>query len=484
MIPPPTTTVSNRSTTRTIGSAAVSGAIYLRARLARSRLYLILEARPRGNDPSSLLDAALRGGVDVVQLREKELRDDDLVRAAEPFRRACDAHGALFVLNDRPDLVGRASADGVHVGQGDVSLADARRAVGEDRLVGLSASTPEELRGDPDYFGVGAVYGTPTKPDAGAGGLELVRAARDTLRVPWFAIGGVDAETVADVAGSGAPGVAVVRAVRDAEDPEAAARALRSALPTTDAVVVRGDAVLLPQIEWLSGTWAPGQRPVAPHTHAAHTDTFYVLDGTMEFRLGDGTVRVPAGSFVAAPPLIVHGFRNPGDVDAPFLNLHAPGKWARGRAQGLPQEDYDMFGPDRASPGGRPSVSAPGDGDRLAKPHRLALVKASYPDLDVLEYFVDDEYDGASRHVHLLHADCFHVFEGALEFRVDGKDVRADAGTSVIVPPGVPHEFTSAGRARFLNVHAPSFGFADYLRKVDAGESVDAAAHDMYELPE
>jgi thiamine-phosphate pyrophosphorylase len=437
-----------------------------RARLARSRLYLVVEARPQGNDPSALLDAALRGGVDVVQLRDKTLRDDDLVRAAEPFRRACDTYGALFVLNDRPDLVEPAGADGVHVGQDDASLADARRTVGGERLVGLSASTREELGGDPDYFGVGAVYGTPTKPDAGAGGLELVRAARDTLRVPWFAIGGVDAHTIADVAGSGAYGVAVVRAIRDAEDPEAAARALRSVLPPTDAVVVRGEEVLLPQIEWLFGTWAPGQRPVAPHTHAAHTDLFYVLEGTMEFRLGDGTVRVPAGSCIAAPPLLVHGFRNPGDADAPFLNLHAPGVWARSRAHGLPPEDYDTFGQDRASANARPSV------------------RAQHSHLDVLEYFVDGEYDGASLHVHLRHADCFHVLEGILEFRVDGVSVRAEVGTSVIVPPGVPHEFTSVGPARFLNVHAPSFGFVEYLRKVDAGERVDAAAHDVYPLPE
>ena len=455
-----------------------------RARLARSRLYLVIEARPEGLDPSPLLDGALRGGVDVVQLRDKELRDDDLVRAAQAFRRACDAHGALFVLNDRPDLVERAGADGVHVGQGDASLADARRAVGDDRLVGLSASSREELRGGPDYFGVGAVHGTPTKPDAAAGGLELVRAARDTLRVPWFAIGGIDAHTIADVAGSGAYGVAVVRAVRDAADPEAAARALRRVLPTTDAVAVRGEEVLLPQIDWLFGTWAPGEGPVAPHTHAAHTDLFYVLDGTMEFRLGDGTVRVPAGSCVAAPPLLVHGFRNPGDTPAPLLNLHAPGVWARSRAHGLPPEHYDTFGPDRASAEPRPSVSAPGDGERLAKDHRLALVKAQHSDLDLLEYFVDGEYDGASRHVHLRHADCFHVLEGALEFRLDGETVRAEAGTSVVVPPGVPHEFTSAGSARFLNVHAPSFGFVEYLRKVDAGEIVDAAVHDVYDFPE
>ena len=193
-----------------------------RERLARARLYLVLD----GGD-AAVLGPALRGGVDVVQLRDKELRVDDLIRAAGPFRRACDEHGALFILNDRPDLVGACDADGVHVGQGDATLEEARRTVGPDRLVGLSASIAEELDAEPDYFGVGAVFGTPTKADAVAGGLELVRAAAARLTIPWFAIGGIDLSNVAEVAAAGAPGVAVVRAIRDADDPEEAARRLR-----------------------------------------------------------------------------------------------------------------------------------------------------------------------------------------------------------------------------------------------------------------
>jgi thiamine-phosphate pyrophosphorylase len=205
-----------------------------RERLACARLYLVLEARPHEEDPASLLDAALRGGVDVVQLRDKDLPDDALVGAAAVFRRACDAHGALFVLNDRPDLVEAAAADGVHVGQSDTPAALARAAVGPERLVGLSVSSRAELAGaagaDVDYLGVGAVFGTPTKPEAESGGLELVRAAAERVRVPWFAIGGVDLDNAAEVAAAGAPGIAVVRAIRDAADPEAAARALRAAL--------------------------------------------------------------------------------------------------------------------------------------------------------------------------------------------------------------------------------------------------------------
>jgi mannose-6-phosphate isomerase-like protein (cupin superfamily) len=191
---------------------------------------------------------------------------------------------------------------------------------------------------------------------------------------------------------------------------------------------------------------------------------------------------VPAGSCVAAPPRLVHGFRNPADEDVRYLNLHAPGVWARGRAHGLAPEEFDTFGPDRASTEARPVVSAPGDGDRISKPHRLALVKVERPELDVLEYFVDAAYDGARAHVHLRHADCFHVLEGALELRAGGEAIRAEAGTTVVVPPGVVHEFTSDGRARFLNVHAPSCGFAEYLRRQDAGEEFDATRYDVVDL--
>lgn len=202
-----------------------------RERLARSRLYLVLEARPHGADPRPLLDAALRGGVDVVQLRDKELADQALVAAADPFRTACEEHGALFVLNDRPDLVEECGADGAHVGRSDMPIEDARALVGPDRLIGTSASTAAELAavGGADYVGVTA-FATPTKEDAVAGGLELLGDAARSLDVPWFAIGGVELSTIGDVLAAGAPGVAVVRAIRDADDPETAARLLRSAL--------------------------------------------------------------------------------------------------------------------------------------------------------------------------------------------------------------------------------------------------------------
>jgi thiamine-phosphate pyrophosphorylase len=205
--------------------------MFVRDRLFRSRLYLVLEARPHDEDPRPLLDAALQGGVDIVQLREKELDDEALIHAAEPFRAACKEHGALFVLNDRPGLVEACGADGVHVGRSDVPVQEARALVGPDRLIGVSASTPTELRdvAGADYVGVTA-FATPTKEDAVAGGLGLLRVAAQTLTVPWFAIGGIELSNVAAVVAAGAPGVAVVRAIRDADDPEMAARMLRAAL--------------------------------------------------------------------------------------------------------------------------------------------------------------------------------------------------------------------------------------------------------------
>jgi thiamine-phosphate pyrophosphorylase len=200
--------------------------MFVRDRLSGSRLYLVLA----GTD-AHVLEPALRGGVDIVQLRDKELPDDELVAAAEPFRAACEEHGALFVLNDRPDLVEVCGAHGVHVGRSDLPVAEARALVGSERLVGISVSTVDEL-GDvagADYVGVTA-FATPTKADAVAGGFDLLRLSAETLTVPWFAIGGVDLSNVAEVTTAGAPGVAVVRAIRDAADPEAATRELRAAL--------------------------------------------------------------------------------------------------------------------------------------------------------------------------------------------------------------------------------------------------------------
>jgi thiamine-phosphate pyrophosphorylase len=210
-----------------------------RARLRDARLYLVCGAAGDGRgDLGAFLDAALRGGVDVIQLREKDpaFGDEALLAAARVFRAAADAHGALFVLNDRPDLAAAAQADGVHVGQDDMPVADARALVGEDVLLGRSTHTPAQVDdaavADVDYFAVGPVHATPTKPGRPAVGLELIRHAASAPRaVPWFAIGGIDPSNVGAVTQAGATRIVVVRALTEASDPEATARALRGALP-------------------------------------------------------------------------------------------------------------------------------------------------------------------------------------------------------------------------------------------------------------
>jgi thiamine-phosphate pyrophosphorylase len=196
-----------------------------RRRLEEARLYLVTDARP-----AAFLDAVLAAGVDVLQLREKNAADRAVLEAAQLFRRACDAHGALFVLNDRPDLAAQADADGVHVGQDDAAVEEARRLVGPDVLVGLSTHSREQIAAADgvDYVAVGPVWATPTKPGRPAVGLELVAAACELARTPFFAIGGIDETNAAEVVATGARRIAVVRAIRDAPDPAAAARALRA----------------------------------------------------------------------------------------------------------------------------------------------------------------------------------------------------------------------------------------------------------------
>jgi len=205
-----------------------------RRRLQSARLYLIC-----GAQDDHFIDSALRGGADIVQLRCKGADDDQIVAMGRRFARLCAARGALFILNDRPDLVADAGADGAHVGQDDMQVSRARRLVGPQRLVGLSTHTPAQIdsttrsgENRPDYIGVGPVYATPTKAGREAVGTDLVRYASRRARVPFFAIGGIDERTVGDVVAAGARRIAVVRALVGAADPETAARRLRSALGT------------------------------------------------------------------------------------------------------------------------------------------------------------------------------------------------------------------------------------------------------------
>ena len=208
-----------------------------RERLRRARLYFVTDVRPGLRE---LLAAALAGGVDMVQLRDKTASDAELVEAARVFRSACDEHGALFWLNDRPDLVGACGADGVHVGQDDAAPEAVRSEVGDDVLIGLSTHSRSQLddalaAGVADQLSVGPVWETPTKEGRPAAGLDYVRYAAGVAGDrPWFAIGGIDLDNVREVIAAGATRIVVVRAICDAPDPRAAASALREALEEAD----------------------------------------------------------------------------------------------------------------------------------------------------------------------------------------------------------------------------------------------------------
>jgi thiamine-phosphate pyrophosphorylase len=205
-----------------------------RERLRTARLYFVCEAQPRGEDPEALLRAALGGGVDIVQLREKELGRAQVERSAQTYRRLCDTHSALFIVNDDPELAAACGADGVHIGQDDASPAAAREILGPEAIIGLSTHSEEQIAAaaeEPvDYISVGPVWETPTKEGRPGVGLELVAyAAARGIDKPFFAIGGIEPSNAGQVVEAGAGRLGVVRSIRDAADPAAAAASLREA---------------------------------------------------------------------------------------------------------------------------------------------------------------------------------------------------------------------------------------------------------------
>jgi thiamine-phosphate pyrophosphorylase len=213
-------------------------------RLAEARLYLCTDARRERGDLAEFADAALAGGVDIIQLRDKgsagEQRFGPLqaraeLEALEVLADAARRHGALLAVNDRADIARAAGADVLHLGQDDLPLIVARDIVAPGSLIGRSTHDAEQARAalteDVDYFCVGPCWPTPTKPGRPAPGLDLVRTVSSThTDKPWFAIGGIDLQRLPEVLDAGARRVVVVRAVAAAEDPFAAARDLSAAL--------------------------------------------------------------------------------------------------------------------------------------------------------------------------------------------------------------------------------------------------------------
>lgn len=214
--------------------------------MSAASLYLCTDARRERGDLAEFADAALAGGVDLIQLRDKgspgeqrfgplEARDE--LEALSVLADAARRHDALLAVNDRADVALAAGADVLHLGQDDLPLPVARRIVGDEVLIGRSTHDIEQVRTaiadrDVDYFCVGPCWPTPTKPGRPAPGLDLVRAAADEgTGKPWFAIGGIDEQRLPEVVAAGARRIVVVRAITAADDPEAAARRLKAMLP-------------------------------------------------------------------------------------------------------------------------------------------------------------------------------------------------------------------------------------------------------------
>jgi thiamine-phosphate pyrophosphorylase len=208
-----------------------------RALLDAARLYLVCSASPNGRELPTLLRAAIAGGVDVVQLREKHMPDEELASVAKAARVLCEGLGVLLIVNDRPWVAREGRAHGIHVGQDDIPAAEVRELVGPDMLIGLSTHSQEQIdavdAGVVDYLGVGPIHETPTKLGRPAVGVELIRYAAAYAPVAFFAIGGLHAGNLGQALDAGAKRVCVLRAIADADDPERAARTLRDGLDAT-----------------------------------------------------------------------------------------------------------------------------------------------------------------------------------------------------------------------------------------------------------
>lgn len=202
--------------------------------LKQARLYLVAGHRMEAGLLAEAVPELAAAGVDIVQLREKEMEAGDLLRVAEPVAEACLAAGVPFIINDRPDIAMSLWADGVHLGTNDLPTRYARRILGS-AIVGRSTHSVEDIteavtNQDPDYIAVGPVHETPTKPGRPAAGIDLIRHAAGRVNLPWFAIGGIDESTLDDVMEAGARRIVVVRVITESDEPAEVASRLKQRL--------------------------------------------------------------------------------------------------------------------------------------------------------------------------------------------------------------------------------------------------------------
>ena len=200
------------------------------------RLYLVTPGRIRAGVLADLLPELVAAGVDIVQLREKEAEAGDVMRIGAPLLAACREARVPLIINDRPDVALALGADGVHLGQNDLSAGVARQILGPGAIVGRSTHATEEVNAELDspdsldYIAVGPVNPTPTKPGRPGTGPGLVEYAAGRVKLPWFVTGGMDPETLPDVLELGARRIVVVRAITEAIDPVKVTAQLRELL--------------------------------------------------------------------------------------------------------------------------------------------------------------------------------------------------------------------------------------------------------------
>ena len=217
-------------------------------RLHNAKLYLVAGRdvtvqRLSDKEFLSIIEKAIDGGIDIIQLREKNETETKILSLAEEIKKILSGTEVLFLINDRVDLALACGADGVHLGQDDLSVNEARKITPEGFIIGLSTHSPEQGKNavgaihelPPDYLGVGPVFPTPTKPDYKPAGLEYVSWAEDNLKnIPWFAIGGIDECNIDKVISAGGSRTAVVRAIMNSDDPKSTARNLKEKLLKTE----------------------------------------------------------------------------------------------------------------------------------------------------------------------------------------------------------------------------------------------------------
>ena len=225
------------------------------------------------------------------------------------------------------------------------------------------------------------------------------------------------------------------------------------------------------QMDFLEYEGSPNYEGAGPHFHQLHVDSFYVLEGELQFWVGTETHRAGPGTIVSVPPSTVHAFTNPGPGSVRFLNVHSPAcgftEYIRARNSGedVDLEHFDMWETEQGGESGA-VLLGPGEGEPLTGPRRELYVRYEGDELEALEFHCEPGFGPVDPHVHDDHIDSFYVLEGEIEFTLGDEIVRAGAGTFVAAPPGARHGFSIPGpdRTRFLNIHAPGAGFIGRVR--------------------